>query len=302
MEVGGDVLELLQGLGRCGQVVAVLRLERGHVLGVGEHVAAVIEDLAVGVAQHAVADAAPGVDVLERRRHHVVGPLRIVAALAPFVHRQDVLAVDQVAIHEGADDRAVILARAVAQVEEQLGVELADRDQGDVQLGAGQLLEDRPEGVDRPGDAALGAGIQREDGDLLALERLLVRAEQRPHVLLPGGDDGVVIVLAQLEQDRAVVLPFDELAGLGGREREHAERSAGQQRLEAGHQPDLPVGPAAVAAVESSYHHLCGILRRTQPVSGIAGGPSNASAVVDDGWTRHTPGNTSRALTARSSQ
>ncbi len=244
VEVGGDVPELLQGLRRRGQVVAVLRLERGHVLGVGEHVAAVVEDLAVGIAQHAVADVAPGIDVLERRRHHVVGPLRIVAALAPLVERQDVLAVDQVAIHEGADDGAVILARAVAQVEEQLGVELADRDQGDVQLGTGQLLECRPEGVDRAGDAALRAGIQGEDGDLLALERLLVRAEQGTQVRLVRGDDGVVIVLAQLEQDRAVVLPLDELAGLGGREREHAERSAGQQRLEAGHRPHLPVGPA----------------------------------------------------------
>ena len=62
VEVGGDVLELLQRLRRRRQVVAVLRLERGHVLGVGEHVAAVVEDLAVGVAQHAVADVAPGVD------------------------------------------------------------------------------------------------------------------------------------------------------------------------------------------------------------------------------------------------
>ena len=87
VEVFRDVEQLLPGLRRVRQIVAVFRLERRLVLGIGQHVVAVVENLAVAVVEHAVADAFPLMQRLQRGRHVVVGPLRILARGLQLVDR-----------------------------------------------------------------------------------------------------------------------------------------------------------------------------------------------------------------------
>ena len=206
VEVLRDVEELLPGLGRDRHVVALLRLERRLMLGIVEHVAAVIEHLAVGVVEHAVARVPPGVQGLERGRHGIVGPLRMLAALHELLDREHVVAGDQVAVEEGADDDRVVEAGALTQIEHHLGVEVGDRGERDLQRAAGKLLPDRAETVDRPRDPASRPGIEGENRDRGPLEGLLAGPEQGAQLLPRGLDDGAVL---HDEVDGPVVVPLD---------------------------------------------------------------------------------------------
>ena len=214
-----DLEQLLPGLGRHDHVVTGRLLELGAPLRIVEDVAAIVEDLAVGIVEDAVADALPGIEVAQRLRHGIVRPLRIFAALHVVVDRDHVVAGDQVAVEERADHDGVVETGALAQIQHHLGEQVGDRHERDVELAAGELLPDRPERVDRAGDAALGPGIEGQDRDIDAVERLLVRPEQRAELGLGRVDHGVVVVRTELEVDAAIVMPVDVLAGQGDRAR-----------------------------------------------------------------------------------
>ena len=240
VEVARDVEQLLPGRGRRRQVVAVLRLERLLMLGIGQGVLAIVQHLAVGVVQDAIAFVAPFVQGLERRRHRVVGPLRIFAGRHQVVDREAVAGRRDVAIPEGADHEGVILAGAVPEIEHHLGIVLGERQLDDVELAAGQLLPNRPERVQRARDAALGTA--RVDGhrDLGALERLLVGAEQAAQLVARGGDHHVVVVGPEQQLDRAVVVPAHALRRGAGRDHDrHERRGAEQPGAPDPHRPDF---------------------------------------------------------------
>ena len=171
----------------------------------------------------------------QRLRHHVVGPLRVLAARHVVVDRHHVLARDQIAVEERADDDGVVQAGALAQIEHHLGVEVGDRGERDVELAAGELLPDRAEGVDRARDAALRSGVEGQHGDVGALERLLVRPEQRAELLLGGGDDRVVVVRTEHQVDGAVVLPAHMLLRCRRRRDQRRRRRAEQHSLPQSH-------------------------------------------------------------------
>jgi hypothetical protein len=88
---------------------------------------------------------------------------------------------------------------------------LAERQLDDVELAAGQLLPDRPERMQRAGDAALGPARVDRDRDLGALEGLLVGAEQLAQLLARGGDHRVVVVRPEHQVDGAVLVPLHAL-------------------------------------------------------------------------------------------
>ena len=259
VEVARDVAQLLPGPGRRRQVVAVLRLERLLVLGIGQSVPAVVQHLAVGVVQHAVGRVFPVMQRLQRRRHGVIGPLRVLVRCHQLVDRVAVAGRRDVAVPERADHEGIVLAGAVAQIEHHLRIVLAERQLDDVELAAGQLLPDRPEGVQRAGDAALGTAGVDGHRDLGALERLLVGPEQGAQLLAGGGDHRVVVVRAEHQIDRAVVVPAHVLrrgAGRHQRDRRRAEKPALQN----------PLGPKLHGKAPSRLDPATLPCRRPQPL------------------------------------
>ena len=83
----------------------------------------------------------------------------------------------------------------------------------DIDFAARQLFPDRPELIERSADAALRAGAIDGDRDRHVLERLLVGTECTSQLFAGRGDHFIVVGIAELEEDRSVVLPFDILAG-----------------------------------------------------------------------------------------
>ena len=162
---------------------------------------------------------------LQRGRHVVIRPLRIFSGRLQLVDRIGVAGRRDVAVPEGADHEGVVLAGAVPEVEHHLGVVLGERQLDDVDVAAGQLLPDRAELVQRAADAALRPGAVHGDGGGDALEGLQIRPELGAELLARGGDDGVVIGLAEIQEDGPVVLPLDLLGdGLAGKQCRQAGR------------------------------------------------------------------------------
>ena len=61
----------------------------------------------------------------------------MLAALHELLDGDHVVAGDQVAVEERADDHRVVEAGALAQIEHHLGVEIGDRGERDLQRAAG---------------------------------------------------------------------------------------------------------------------------------------------------------------------
>ena len=232
VEEVGDVEHLLPGLGRHGQVVADGLLELGLPARVAQDVTAVVEHLPVGVVQHAVALAVPGVELTDRVRHGVVGPARILPARQQVVDGADQVGADQLAVEERGTDGRVVLPGATPPVEHHGRVDVGDRLQAELDLGPGQLLEHRrPRAGRRSRRAAL---VLAQDAHGGAGERVRVRpGEQGAQLVAAGLDDRVVAGRPELEQHGAVVEPVDVLARAGGlSERDEAHQG--------GHEAPLP--------------------------------------------------------------
>jgi len=78
----------------------------------------------------------------------------MLAAFHVLLDRKHVVACDQVAVEEGADDDGVVEAGALTQIEHHLRVEVGDRCQRNLQLAAGKLFPDRTEAENWPRDSA----------------------------------------------------------------------------------------------------------------------------------------------------
>ena len=212
-EEAGDVEDLLPCLRGYGQVVAQGRLERGLVGGVVQDIAAIVEHLPVGVVQHAVADIVPAVELPQRRRHGIVAPARELAARQQRVHRGHMVAGDQVAVEERCDHGGVVAAATLAEIEHQVGIELADRDQAELEVGASELFPDGTQRLDRARDRSMRTLAVREQPNRRPGEGRRGSAEQRPQLVDGSLDHRVLVGRTELEQDRPIGETLDMLSG-----------------------------------------------------------------------------------------
>ena len=220
--------DLLPGAGRHRQVVADRGLERRLVGRIGQHVAAVIENLPVGVVQDPIALAIPAVERAQRGRHGVVAPARELPARHEGLHRQHRVLRDEVAIEVGGDHHPVETLRAAQQVEHHGGVELGDRHQRDVELAARELLPHRLEGEDRPRDRPVSALAVGQEMDGRAGVGRLAVAQHAAQLGLRGLDHRVLVRRAELQEHGAVVEPVHILPGRGGAAADQEEGQAGE--------------------------------------------------------------------------
>ncbi len=181
----GDVVHLLHRLGRCRQVVAVLRLELLLIAGIGQNVPAVVEALRVGVEQHAVPLAFPGVEALDRRKDLAGLPVGEFLVLQHLVDRDDVrrLGDEVVAVEPGARLVDVVPVEPGREIGEDLLVQRLDRHGRDVDGGTGLLLPVLGMRLDRVADGGLDhhhvegdalIGLLLQELDALGRDRRLV--------------------------------------------------------------------------------------------------------------------------------
>ena len=148
------------------------------------------------------------------------------------------------------------------------------------------LLPDRPEAVERAGDAAVGPGAVDGHVDRDALERLLARPELGADHVLRQRDDGIVVLGAELHDQRAVLAPLGVALGPrrpGGNE---GHGRPAQERLGEVHRSNLPsfprgpvvrAGRGPDAGDYASFFGAGQTRRRPAGVTGRARRPSRGS-------------------------